>query len=139
MGLIDRKLNSGDIIRFEKGTGEHIYNIVYSHGVIQLEYCELSKLFIKDYGKVLYCNSIYSYGNEYQLYKLDEEDFYRLVKNKEFTVYIDDHVYTMKSCPTANQSEEMKNILNGELYNVSLTSDSRFIKAQCMQFEELIH
>ena len=54
MGLLDRMIKSGDIIRIEKTDAqEHIYSLVFSHGCFQIEFKDLSKLFIKAFGKAL--------------------------------------------------------------------------------------
>ena len=138
MGLLDRDLKSGDIIRIERvTTKEHAFNIVYSHGLFQIEFQELAKLFIKAFGKAIYCSSIYADGQEHQLYKLSEDDFWDLVKNRIFIVYIDSNVYTLKDYPEYNVCDDIKNILKTELYDPALTSDSRFIQSQCLQFEQI--
>ena len=139
MGLLDRMIKSGDIIRIEKTDAqEHIYSLVFSHGCFQIEFKDLSKLFIKAFGKAIYCNSIHADGENHQLHKLSEEEFCRLVEKNEFTVYIDDQVYTLKNYPESDASEVIKNMLNTDLYDPSLEMDNRFIQSQCMQFEEVL-
>ena len=138
MGLLDRRIKSGDIIRFEKeATKEHTYNIVYSHGSFQIGYEDLSRLFIKDFSKTVYCNSIHASGMNHQLHRLSEEEFYNLVNQKEFTAYIDEDVYTLKNYPASNPGEKIREILNTDVQTPALKQDSRFIRAICMQFEEI--
>lgn len=138
MGLLDRTIKSGDVIRIERADAEkHIYNIVYSHGSFQVEYRDLSKLFIKALGKAIYCNSIHADGQDHQLHKLSEEDFFRLVDKREFTVYIDNQVYTLKNYPECDANEQLKMILNANLSPPALESDGRFVLSRCMQFEEV--
>ena len=138
MGILDRDIKSGDIIRFEKqATKEHTYNIVYSHGSLQIGYEDLSRLFIKDFSKAIYCNSIHASGMNHQLHRLSEEEFYRLVEQKEFRAYLDHDVYTLKNYPASDPSEKIREILNTDIQTPLLDRDSRFIRAICMQFEEI--
>ena len=137
MGLMDRQMKSGDIVRIQKGRDEHTYNIIYSHGTLLMDYEELAELFVKAYGKTIYCNSIYVDGIERQLYKLPEDEFYRLVQGKSFTVYIDDDVFTLRNYPVDNAAAVIGGILCSECYEMSLTTDARFVRTRCIQFEEV--
>lgn len=135
-----RELRSGDCIHFERECREgeyYTYKIIYERGEVYITFQELTRLYVKTFGKSVYCSSILSNGNVFQLFKISEDEFYNLVKDKFFRVYIDDQVFTLIDYPLDNVCGKLKEILNEDHYDMIRSTDHRFEQSSCIQFQEI--
>lgn len=76
----------------------------------------LNGLFVKDNSRLIYCCSISLKGEDYQICRLTEEDFWLLVKGKRFRVISDNNTFRIN----ADFAEDKESVLEKTLRVFSL-------------------
>ena len=138
--IIQSPFAASETIRFGRinHNGGFLYTINDSPARV-VEYNLLNGLFIKDHKTGVYCCSIESTEGQFQLYRLSEDEFWRVVQGKSFMVItdfstfrIDDSVLSDKHPLGYSIKSVFRAIENGNHDNNDIT-----YAAPCFQFVEV--
>ena len=138
--FIHSPFGASEIVRFNRisNDGSYAYTINDSPSRV-ITYNLLNGLYIKERSTGVFCCSIESREGQYQLYRLQEEEFWRIIQGTSFLVVTDlctlriSDSYLSQSFPLGQSMDEIFNHMEKGYQDIQ----SIVYAAPCYQFVEL--